>query len=402
MNNEYVKKLMSKNPKDFEFAAAHIINNSDVEAFCALSEQSDFLFDFMKKNIEKRLSNVITKYNYRKLLSFFKIYSPDYDDFIVSSLVRFADDNLTDEMLEYLKNGTNEEKAYSAKYFSQINDTLAIDLLKKYAFSDFDPLAINSALALSAMKDEFSYNQALEKLGSDDEFERLSAVRFLSTYKDNRAVGVLLETMKKSTMPENIALEISYLQSFVELLDTDSKNDAILAVNHIINGLGEIVPLNQIFDIQLFEVLDKLIRSEKGSKSANVLLNARLKFDQLTENDEYIFDEDKSVKGEVYEIKNLLNFQSNDFWNEQTKLFQNELDANSDFVFSALELVQELNLIDSLIDLKKLLNSSNQTIILKTIEVIKYLNMLDGIDKNAVLDKISDDNIRLIIQSFYN
>lgn len=94
MSNDYVKKLTGKDPKDFEFAAAHIINDCDVEAFSALVEKSDFLFDFIKKNVEKRLSNVITNYNYRNLLPFLKIYSPDYEDFIVSTLVSFANEEI--------------------------------------------------------------------------------------------------------------------------------------------------------------------------------------------------------------------------------------------------------------------------------------------------------------------
>lgn len=402
MNNDYVKKLTGKNPQDFEFAAAHIINNCDIEAFRALVEQSDFLFDFIKKNVETRLLKVVNNNNYKNLLPFLKIYSPDYENFIVSTLVKFADEDLTDEMLELLENGTEDEKAYCAKYFSNVNDTLAIDLLRKYAFSDFDSLAINSAQALSAMKDEYSYNLAIEKLKSEDEFEKLSAVRFLSAYKDTRALGVLFETMKKSSMPENIASEIPYLQNFMELLDTEFKEDTILAINYILNGLGEIILLGQLFDFQLFEGINALINmSAKDSKIAVVLLNAKLKFEQLTENEEYIFDEDKDTKQEVYEIKNLLNAQPNEFWAKQTKLFQNELKEDSDFVFSALELVQELNSVDAFDKLKELLNCSNQTIILKTVEVIKSLNKLSEIDKNFVLEKISDENIQAIINSLF-
>lgn len=404
MPKEYVKKLTGKNPKDFASAASHIINNSDVKAFSILVEQSDFLFDFIKENVKNRLSNAITNYNYKNLFSFMKIYSSDYEDFIVSALVQFADEDLTDKMLEFLENGTKEEKAYSAKYFSYINDTLAIDLLRKYSYSDFEPLAQNCADALSVMNDKYSYNLALEKIKSDDEFEKLSAVKFLVAYNDISAVNIIFDTMKHSSMPENIAAEIAYLQSFLEFLDTDLKYDTILAVNYILNGLGEIISLSQIFDFQLFEVIEKLIdfqSKEKNSKIALVLVNAKLKFEQLTENDEYLFDEDKNTKTEIYEIKNLLNSQSNGFWKEQINLFQKEINENSDFVFSALELAQELNLAESFGKLKELLISSNQTIILKTVEVIKSLNKLGGIDQNKVLEKISDENIRLIIQSLF-
>jgi len=404
MTNEYVKKLTGKNPKDFELAAAHIINNSDVEAFSALVAQSDFLFDFIKKNVEKRLLNAINAFNYKNLMSFLTIYSPDYEDCIISTLVKFADEDLTDEMLYLLESGTDEQKAYCSKYFSRVNDTLAVELLRKYAFSEFDALALNAAEALSAMKDEFSYNQALEKLKSDDEFEKLFAVRFLVAFNDLRAVDVLFEAMKKSTMPENIASEISYLQSFLEFLDTNFKYDTILALNHIINGLGEIVSLSQVFDFQLFEVLEKLInvqREEKCAKIAVVLLNAKLKFEQLTENDEYIFDEAKNIKEEVFAIKEFLNSLNPEFWESQKTLFQEELKRGSDFVFFALDLAQELNLPEIAERLKLLLASSNQTLVLKAVEVLKSINKLGEVDKNTVLSKISDATIKAIIESLF-
>jgi len=404
MTNEYVKKLTGKNPRDFEFAAAHIINDSDVEAFSALVAQSDFLFDFIKKNVEKRLLNVVNAFNYKNLLSFLTVYSHDYEKLIISSLVKFADEDLTDEMLELLENGTDEQKAYSAKYFSLVNDTLAIDLLRKYSFSEFDALALNSAEALSAMKDEFSYNLALEKLKSEDEFEKLFAVRFLVAFNDLRAIDVLFDAMKHSTMPENIASEISYLQSFLEFLDTNFKYDTVLALNHIINGLGEIVSLSQVFDFQLFEVLEKLIdvqREENCGKIAVVLLNAKLKFEQLTENDEYVFDEAKNIKEEIYAIRDFLNSVAPEFWVIQKIIFQQELKRGSDFVFFALELAQELNLPEISDRVKLLLESSNQTLVLRAVEVLKSINKLDEVDKNVILSKISDNNIKAIIESLF-
>lgn len=404
MENEYVKKLTGKNPKDFEFAAAHIINNSDAQAFEALVQKSDFLFEFIKENVRKRLSNVVTNYNYKNLLCFLKCYSPDYEDFIISSLVKFANEDLTDEMLNRLENGSDDEKAYAAKYFAKINDPLAIDLLRKYSYAEFDPLALNCAGALSAMNDEFSYKIAIGKLKSDDEFEKLSAVSFLSAYNDKKALGALFETMKKSSMPENIASELPYIESFLELLDTNFRNDTILAIDYVIHGLGEIISLSQVFDFQLFEVLQKLINlqiNENDSKISVLLLDSLLKFEQLTENEEYIFDESKETKQEVYEIKNLLNSEPEEFWETQKELFKEELNANSNFVSSALNLVQELQIESALGKLKELLNSSNQTLILKTVEVIKTLNKLGEIKQSAVLEKISDENIETIIKSLF-
>lgn len=401
MQNEYVKKLTGKNPTDFESAAAHIVNNSDVKTFEVLVGQSDFIFPFIKQNVLKRLLNAVNSSNYKNLMSFLTVYSHDYEEFVISPLVQHADEEMTDEMLDLLENGTDAQKAYAAKYFSHINDTLAIELLRENSYSEFDALALNCAQALSAMKDEESYNSSVKKLQSNDEFELLSAVRFLTAYNDSRAIGELFKAMKKSSMPENIASEIPYLKSFLELLGSEYKNDTVLGINHLINGLGEIISLSQVFDFQLYELLDKLIKGGKSSQTAVVLLNAKLKFEQLTENDEYLFDEDKNTKEEVYEIKKYLNSQPSKFWTAQKELVSEELTDSSDFIFAALELVQELNLVDTFDRLKELLTSQNQTVILKTVEVIKSLGKLSEIDKNLILEKISDENIKAITNSLF-
>lgn len=404
MKSEIVKKLTGKNPKDFEFAASHIVETQDILAFEQLVGQSDFLFDFIKRNVQERLLNAVNDRNYKNLLAFFKIHAPEYEDFVVNPLVRFADEDLTDEMLDFLENGTDEEKTYAAKYFASINDPLAIDALRKEAYSDFTPLALNAAVALSKLNDTQSYTNALEKLHSNDEFEKLSAVQFLVAYNNVEAVGEIFDAMKNSAMPENIAAEISYLKSFLELFDTEFQSDMFLALNYITNGLGEIVDLTQVFDFQLFEIIEKLLKIQKNqndSKIASLLLNLKLKFEQLTENDEYLFDEDKNTKNEIYEIKKLLESPGENFWASQNELFVDELDKSSDFVIFALELAQELAAQGVLDKLKALLHSPNQTLILKTIEVIKSLNKLSEIDKDEVLKKITDENIKSIISALF-
>ena len=129
--SDNLKKLTGKNPQDFESVAYSLINNSDVELFAELVEKEDFLFDFVKQNVADRLSKVCNETNYLNLLNFLKYYSPSYEEFIISALVRYADEDLTDKMLEIFENGTDDEKTYCAKFFSLIQDPLAIDLLKQ-------------------------------------------------------------------------------------------------------------------------------------------------------------------------------------------------------------------------------------------------------------------------------
>ena len=386
---DILKKLTGKNQREAQEIARNMLDNSDTELFRELVNKDDFLFDFVKQNVAGYIKNVADESNYKNLLQFLKYYSPSYEDAIVSVLVEFADEDITDEMLDLLEHGTDSEKTYCAKFFGYVQDNLALDLLREYAYSENDPLAINSAATLGGMKDEVSYNAALSKLESSDEFEKLAAVKFLTAYGRKDALLPIINAMKNSSMAENIAGEIPYLEDLFSVMNLYSE-DALVVINNIVNGLGEILSLSQVFDFELYEVLENLISKPPVGATAVVLLNAREKFDILTENDEYLFDEDKETKNEILSIKKLL---SHIDVKELKQLVKAELREDSPFVYTALELS------DDVLAIRELLKCNNQTIILKTAEVLKSLNNLDETTKTVALIKITDENIKSIIRA---
>jgi len=385
--NDVLKKLTGKNPKEFEPVAFNLINKPDVELFADLVEQDGFLFDFVKQNVSDRLAKCCNESNYLNLLSFLKYYSPSYEEFIVSVLADFADEDLTDKMLEIFEKGTEDEKTYCAKFFSYIQDPLALELLRKYAYSQNLSLASNCASTLGILKDEISYKEALEKLRCDDEFVKLDGVKFLTSYACKDAVVEIIRALKTSSMAENIAGEIPYLCDLFELYKLNPQ-DALFVLNSIINGLGEILGLEQLFDFQLYEFLQMLVGLDFNSKVAVVLANAKEKFDTLTENDEYLFDESKDVKNEVYEIKKLLAGVK-----IPSGLSDEELKEDSLFVYTALDLT------NNTAKIRDLLSSSNPTVVLKSVEVLKRLNELLPQDKQCALKSVQNDNIKNIIMA---
>lgn len=389
MTEDLIKKLTGKNKPDFEFAAQHLVDSADVEMFKALVEKDDFLFDFVKENVAQRIANAVNEGNYENLLKFLEFYSPSYDEVIVSSLAKFADEDLTDEMLELFENGNNAQKTYCAKYFAYIQDPLSIELLKKNSYTEDDFLNSNCASTLGVMNEESSYNEALEKLKTGDEFEQLKAVKFLGAYGNPEAIPYLIEVMKTSTMSENIAGEIPYLADIFSILEQD-KEGGLLVINNIVNGLGEIIPLSSVFDYELYEVFERLMHNAEDSGTAIVLLNANEKFDTLTENDEYLFDEDKNTKKEILDIKKLL---GNIHKKELLGFVNAELREDSPFVYTALDFAQDMFAV------RELLKCSNQTVIVKTAEVLKAHNELDDTSRQVALLKITDDNIKSIIRA---
>ena len=385
--NERLKKLTGKNPKDFEPVAYHLVNNSDVELFAELVKSEDFLFDFVKQNVAKRLAKVCNGSNYLNLLNFLKYYSPSYEEFIISNLVKYADEDLTDKILEIFENGTEDEKTYCAKYFSYIQDTLALNLLIENAYSENSTLSANCVSTLAQMNDRTIYNKAIEMLESDDEFTQLDGVKLLVSYGDKTAVPLIIALAKKSSFAENIAGELLYLADLFTLFD-ENFEDAMFITNLVINGLGEILSLSQVCDFQLYNFLEMLCRQPENSALAVVLVNAADKFSTLTENDEYLYDETKDTKCEILEIKKLLSKNDD---NKLKTFIDGELKPESLLVYTALDFTHNAEKV------RALLSSTNPTVVLKSLETLKRLNSLTDEDKNTALKSVSDENIKNII-----
>ena len=288
-------------------------------------------------------------------------------------------------MLAIFEDGTDDEKTYCAKYFSIVQDSLALDFLKENAYSENSSLSANCATALALFGDTESKNEALVKLKSDDEFEKLDGVRFLVSYGDKSVIPAIVDVMKTSSFAENIAGDLLYLTDLFSLYKTN-KTDALFVFNSVINGLGEILGLAQIFDFRLYEFIEMLLKEQTDSEIAVVLANAKDKFNTLTENDEYLFDETKDVKQEVMDIKQLLSsFKVNQ------SLINAELKSESLFVFTALEFANNESAI------RGLLISTNQTVVLKALEMLKQMNSLTKEDKNLALSSVTSEDIKSVI-----
>lgn len=387
--SDKLKKLTSKNPDDYGQIAYNLINEPDVELFEELVKNEDFLFDFVKRNVAQRLGKCCNDSNFRNLIRFLKYYSPSYEDFIISTLVKYADEDLTDVMLNLFETGTTDEKIYCAKFFSYVKDSLALEYLNKYAFDEDSRLSSNCAAALAEFKDTESYEKAIMMLDGEDDFAHLSAVKFLVSFGNCDAVDKIISAMKKSSFSENIAGEIPYLCDLFELYEKN-RTDCLYIINLIINGLGEILSLSQVFDYKLYEIFEMLIKGRKTPQISVVLLNAIDKFNTLTENDEYLFDETKDTKQEVSDIKALLNSA------EQGELYclcDEELVADSLFVYTALEYTENEQKV------RELLSCDNPTVVLRALEVLKQMEVLTQNDKDNALNQVEDMNIKSIIMA---
>ena len=403
-SDNLLKDIIGKDEAIAQAAADYMINNTDKELFKMLVAKSDFLFDFIKNNVIKRIKKAVNKDNYKNIIEFFDLYSADYDDCFAQILAENADQNLTDDIFELLEKGTTEQKTYAAKYFSYIPDTIAIELLIKYAFSDDENLSYNSAEALGQMRDDISFDIALNTLESSDDFDKLKAVKFFTAYGNNYPLKEIFKAMKTSKMPENIAGQIPYMSALSGLLKSEYKYDTLIAISYIIDGLGEILPLSDIFQFELYEIIETFTKQNKvenefSAEIANILLKSLAKFRLFIENQEYIFDETKEVKHEINSILNLLQGQNKEFWITQKKFVLAELQGTKEEIQSALPVIKEFNMQEAIPQLKELLASDDEILICEVLSTLKVLNALDGIDIKTIAERINNVNIKAIIEN---
>ena len=182
---DLIKKLTGKNPAEYEVVAKSLVDNSDVSLFAKLVKQDDFLFDFVKNNVAKRIQMACNKDNYLNLLNFFEYYSPSYETVFAETLFKFGGIELLPVIKEIYINGDDNKKTYATKFFLFVqNEYLEelLPLLRSSAKSNFEPLSINSIEILAKMNDEVSKQEAIERLSSDDEFEKYNEIfGFLSS-----------------------------------------------------------------------------------------------------------------------------------------------------------------------------------------------------------------------------
>ena len=387
---ELIKKLTGKNPSEYEPIAKNMIDNSDKELFTKLVEQDDFLFDFIKDNVAKRIQKACNKDNYLNLLDFLDVYSPSYDTVIAQVLHEFGQEAIFVRMKDLFMNGSNPQKAYATKYFTFADSDSVKELtpkIRETAKSEYEPLSMNSIEVLSMLDDEVSKQEALNKLDSDDEFEKYNAVKFLVTYGAKDTLSKIIDIMKNTSLSENIAAEIPYLISLNELLETDYENGLLVLAN-IINAVPDIIPLTSVCSYDLRKAIEYIISKPLESSSAVVLRMAKDKFSEFVSNEEYLYDTDKNTKDEVKSINEMLQKLNS---SKLDSLLYDELYDESDFVFFALDYANEPE------ELETLLESENQTLVLKVITLLKEKGLLNSKHKDLALEHVTNSDIKNII-----
>lgn len=399
-NYNFIKSITSKDFNQSQEAIKNLINSKNLTLYSELSEKSEFIFPFIKERIIKNFVNLINKNNLDNIFEFTKIYSFDFESLIVLSWVKYADEDLTDEILELFEKGTQEQKAYCAKYFSYIKDSLALDLLEKNAHSDFEPLRTNCAITLSSFGSEKiieDMKQIIET--SDDAFKQLSALQFLTAYNNENLIDYIAQKAYNNPFAVEILTSLKNFYSLETLKKNLSIEDLSRIFGIFIENYPENISLDTIFQYEIFDFIDLLNSKETNNQYIeNILFIAKNKFVEFLNNEIYNFDLDKNTKDELKNIVNLLSQFDFNFISLKEELdFYNSKQYRYD---AALSVIKEAKLEKYGKILADLINENKLDFILlsKTALVLKELNKENLINK-SVIEKLDNENVKALILS---
>ncbi len=401
LGENFIKNIISKDTTLSKNTIKTLIQEGGTENFQKLAEAQDFIFPFVKERIIKDFVTIINENDLEKVFEFSKIYSSDFEDLIVDSWVKFACEDLTDEILELFETGSVEQKAYCAKYFSKIQDNLALELLNLNAKSDFMPLKINCAQTLSAFDDKTALNQMMTLvLESKDEFEKARAFEFINAYGGENSIKFTVRNGLKSPFSSSIISNLLDFNDFETLKNTLNSDEIINIFNILLDSYPENISLNTICYYQIYQFL-KLIQTFKTQYAANILLLAKVKFEEFKNNEIYSFDLDKNAKNELRKICSFL-----ESLELSTRKMDREIEEykNKYLRFDcALEVIKEYKLAEFALLLSNLINSRSLTpqYLAKTIGVLKELKKTDAIQRR-IIEEISDPNIKALVESYIN
>ena len=306
-SQNFIKNITSKDIALSKSTIKDMIKTANIADFRMLCENAEYIFSFLKERITRDFVKIINKENLNVIFEFSKIYCYDFEDLIVNSWIKFANEDLTDEILDLFENGTNKQKTYCAKYFSKIQDPLAIEYLNKFAKSDFEALRTNCAIALGAFCDVEVLNEMKNiALNSNDEFEKLRAFNFIVAYGKDEQIKFVLENAFNSPFATNIISNIMDYCDINHLKNILNKETLNKILQLIIEEYPEDIPLDTCYYWNLIDYI-KLIYSFNNQFSRNILLMAKIKFEEFNKNDIYTFDFDRNIKEEIKNISLYLN-----------------------------------------------------------------------------------------------
>ncbi len=394
LKTQNAKNLISKDEKLSKQAAQDILNQTDIKSFKTLCENSIFLFDYVVNKIVKNLNLATNTKNLNSTFEFAKYYDDKIGCYINNIWQKYANEDLTDAILELLQKGTDNQKIYAVKYFEKINDPLALEYLREFAFCENEHLQSVSAVTLRAFNDKFSHDKAFLMLKNDDEFIKYKAIKFLINYGISEDIKFIINELDNNIFASNIAQEILYAHDYIFLKKYLSFEQILNLYDEIVSSYPEDTPLETILDFNLYGFIYELAQN-KTSYSERIIADIKNITCITSSNTTYTYDLDKEHLYEIHKLNNYLKNIETDI-----KLITKEFDKSQKRIQRALNCIVNIGNNSANSDIKTLYEKTFDPLILcECARAAKSLNF--SLDIKIGLSKIRDTNAMELFKSYF-
>ena len=397
LTTKNAKDLISKDNTVSFGAALDILNSCDIKSYSTLCENSPYLFDFILDKSIKQLTLAVNSDNLKNTFEFAKIYDFSFANFIVDSWVKFANEDLTDELLNLFEFGSDEQKIHCAMYFEKINDPLALEFLNSFALSENEELAASCAKTLSRFGDTTLQDKIIQGISNYDDFEKLGALRFLINFSLKDNFDFILKNVLKSPFSSVLVQEILCKVNFPEISKKYSNDCALRLLDEFTSFMPEDVPSICLLDYCCFDFVKSLQNHGLDSYSTRVLLSIKRVLELVLSDNIYTFDYKKEDIGELKNFSHYLNDLSFNI-----DLIADELKQDNNRAIRCLDLICELKLEQFAQDVIDLAKTTRETAVLcECARVLAEFNKQDLLDNNLA-DNVSDSNAKALFLSYLN
>lgn len=400
LGNKTLNKLISKDFKASEEAADLIINKPDVEAFRILVSKAEFLFDFIKSKISKKLASKVNENNVLNLFSFLKYYSEDFSDFITNSFIKFETEELKEKIFKLLFDGSPEEKTYALEFFKISKDERIVPLAVEFSASDFSPLKNASIGLLFEYGEKEEFNKKIKILNSSsDDFEKAEAVEFLAIYGDKAAFDSVYDYFLQNEN-EITASNLLLIKNFSELIKENKEKEILEIYSVILQNFPDIVSFQEI-NYYLEEGLFEYLAESTENFAALLSFYLNNKINLVLNDDAYSIDLTKEDRKEAEKLKTKTD-TFNQIFEKREILAESLRSDNKNENIIALEIMIEDEIFETDLIKELCLKTNCSEVMISCLNALKVLKEIDSPFLEKVKNKAENETVAAEIESYYS
>lgn len=400
LGNKTLNKLISKDFKASEEAADLIINKPDIEAFKILVSKAEFLFDFIKSKISKKLASKVNENNVLNLFSFLKYYSEDFSDFITNSFIKFETEKLREKIFKLLFDGSPEEKTYALEFFKISKDERIVPLAVEFSASDFNPLKNASIGLLFEYGEKEEFNKKIKILNSSsDDFEKAEAVEFLAIYGDKAAFDSVYDYFLQNEN-EITASNLLLIKNFSELIKENREKEILEIYSVILQNFPDIVSFQEI-NYYLEEGLFEYLAESTENFAALLSFYLNNKINLVLNDDAYSIDLTKEDRKEAEKLKTKTD-TFNQIFEKREILAESLRSGNKNENIIALEIMIEDEIYETDLIKELCLKTNCSEVMISCLNALKVLKEIDSPFLEKVKNKAENETVAAEIESYYS